>query len=200
MTYLKWTLAGAFLFLSFLHGDLVDPHVQAATEGDPANTLCESVSLLTGDFVAFSEDLRIEGAEPLIIRRSYVSGDGRGYNGGWEFFPHKILRMLPKKITQKGGKDYRRIQIWEPNGTSLILKRREKHDVRKGYVLFTPDFEKHGKGITNLSRGEICGQHNLRNTKAYRVTQNKFELHCSDGTTRVYRGEGEKGVQPQFFL
>lgn len=56
MTFWKKALLGALLFLTPLCANLTDPNVQAATEGDPTNTLCDCVSLLTGDFVAFAED------------------------------------------------------------------------------------------------------------------------------------------------
>lgn len=182
-------------FFASLHADLIDPNVQAATEGDPSSTICDSVSLLTGDFVVFSEDLVIEGAEPLRIHRHYVSGDGLGYNGGWEFFPHLELKLLLKKEKPKKkkitDKDFIRIQTAEPNGTSLIFKRTEKQDLKKAWVPYAIDFEKRGKGITNTSRGAISGRTNLRNHKLYQEKENLISLHCADGTKRRYRKSKE---------
>lgn len=196
-------ILGIFFFFSALHADLIDPDVQAATEGDPSNTICDCVSLLTGDFVAFSEDLVIDGAEPLYIHRHYVSGDGVGYNGGWEFFPHLELKMIPKKTkVKKGkrvGKDYRRIVVTEPNGTRLIFKRQKKTNLRKVWVPYAVDFEKHGKGITNTSRGPISGKTNLRNHILHQETENRIMLHCADGTKRYFR-KSKGGAYPTYLL
>jgi len=204
MTFWKKALLGALLFLTPLGANLTDPNVQAATEGDPANTLCDCVSLLTGDFVAFAEDHVIEGAQPLPLRRYYVSGDGEGEYGGWEFFPHIRMTLIPKKTeeTRKKtvGKDFRRIEVREPNGTMLHFKRDGKHDVRQNWVPYKIDFEKRGKGVTNLSRGEVSGQHNLRNTILYQETKNKFVIHCADGTLRTYLRGKVRYVYPRFFL
>jgi len=177
------------LFLFFFHVaycDLVDPNIQAVTEGDPTCNICDSVNLLTGDFIAHSEDIIVQGAQPIRIYRSYVSGDGKGSKGGWQFFPHLKLKMIANKRTKKKGKvcgkDYRRITVAEPNGSTLVFKRQDK----KGEI-YKVDFEKHGKGITNLAKGAISGQTNLKNHYLWIFNKKTIKIYCADGTIRTYR-------------
>ncbi|NGX47131.1 MAG: tRNA3(Ser)-specific nuclease WapA, partial [Chlamydiae bacterium] len=180
----KVQLAAFFLFIGSLQATILDPGVEAATEGDPSSTLCNSVSILTGDFVVFSEDLVIDGVHPLRIHRHYASGNGKGKYGGWEFFPH--LEIKTKSYKKKPSKKFKRAIVREPNGTHLVFKKQEKHSFDKGWVKFTIDFEKNGKGITNTSRGTISGRANLKNYTLSQVTDHQLLLRCADGTQRTY--------------
>jgi YD repeat-containing protein len=155
---------------------------------------------MTGDFVARSEDLVIKGRYPLTISRNYVSGNHEGKYGGWDFFPHLEMRTVPyKKRSQK----YKRILVREPNGTRLVFKKEGKTTLADGWVKFTIDFEKNGKGITNTSRGSISGRTNLRNYVLYQTGEQAYTLHCADGTLRHYtyaRNDRTKWGMPIFLL
>ncbi len=180
----KFKLALFLFFIGSLQATILDPGVEAVTDGDPSSTLCESVSIITGDFVAFSEDLVIDGAHPLRIHRHYASGNGKGENGGWEFFPHLELRTVNRIRTHSS--KFRRVIVREPNGTHLVFKRQERHSPQKKWVKYAIDFEKNGKGISNTSRGTISGRTNLKNYTLSRTAKNTIQLFCADGTKRTY--------------
>ena len=197
----KSFLAALFLFFGSLQATFHDPGIEAATEGDPSSTLCESVSILTGDFVAFSEDLVIDGAAPLRIHRHYVSGNGTGIHGGWEFFPHLEIKTLPYKT--KPSKKFKRAIVRLPNGTHLVFKKQDKHSTSYAWVKFTIDFEKNGRGITNTAHGPISGRTNLKNDVLYHVSTKEFQLHCADGTKRIYfysHDDNTKNKMPVYLL
>ena len=171
-----------------------DPPDQAATEGDPSSTICDSVNLLTGNLVASSEDLVIDGAQPLHIHRQYVSGNGKSKdkNGGWVFLPHTKLEIVPKnEETEKIGDTFRRVIVTEPNGTQMIFRREKKLDVKEAWVPYTYDFKTYGQGITNTSRGQISGRTNLKNHRLYQQAENLIVLYCADGTKRHYHRYGD---------
>lgn len=187
------------LFCSPLLANLKDPNVHAVTEGDPSYNICDSVNLLTGDFIAFSQDVTIEGAQPLYLKRSYVSGDGRGENGGWTFFPHLKLKMVPKKNQKDGrSKNFRRIVVAEPSGSKLIYKRQS--DNKQKWPTYCIDFKKHGKGITNISHGVISGRTNLKNNVLYLTGDSTIKLVAADGAKRYYEKISEKKECPRFLL
>lgn len=183
------------LFWHTLHSTLQDPGIEAATEGDPSTSICDCVSVLTGDFTAHAEDLVIDGVHPLRITRQYVSGNGEGENGGWEFFPQIMMEAAGKK----DGTFYKSI-VREPNGTRLVFKRRDKHTIKQGWVASTPHLRKHGKGITNTSRGAISGRTNLKNYELFQITENWFRLHLPNGIIRTYTYSHKDTSNKSYYL
>ncbi|MGE5195864.1 MAG: DUF6531 domain-containing protein [Anaerolineae bacterium] len=140
-----------FLLLqTFLFAELRDPSVLAVTEGERELNVFDSVNAITGDFTIQQQDLVIQGAEPLPLRRFYVSGDGTGFLAGWTFFPHQEL------IFKKG----KEAIVSEPSGTTV---RYTYHHTKKGcydaYLIKTED----RKGMANTSHGMISGRTNLKN-------------------------------------
>ncbi|NGX46118.1 MAG: putative deoxyribonuclease RhsC, partial [Chlamydiae bacterium] len=198
--YNKFWLLFLLLLVGSLHATRQDPGVESVTEGDPSGTLCESVSIPTGDFIAHSEDLVIEGAFPLRIHRQYASGNGSGRRVGWDFFPHLELKAQRRKSMPS--KKFKRVLLREPNGTSFIFKKQEKHSIKEGWIKFSVDFEKNGKGITNTARGPISGKTNLKNFTLFQIAEKKFLLQCPDGTERSYSlgEEVSKRRMPLFLL
>lgn len=195
-----------FLFsLRFLCATLTDPGIEAATDGDPLGAICDCVSPLTGDFVAASEDLVIQGARPLRVHRIYVSGNSASQEKGWEFFPHLEIRTINYKKEKKKSKKFKRAVAREPNGTRLVFKRYDNPENFKGKKRggFIIDLEKNGKGITNTSRGEISGRTNLRNYSLYQSNKERMQLTCADGTIRYYKyayKDETKARMPVFLL
>ncbi|MES2344595.1 MAG: RHS repeat-associated core domain-containing protein [Chlamydiota bacterium] len=170
--FMRYVLLLIFTCIS-LFADLKDPYVLAATEGDPSSNLCPHVNSLTGDFLISEADIVILAAQPLIVHRSYVSGDG---NGGWTFFPHTLL-----KVMDGGSKKKKYIRVAEPTGSMITYKVTE-HDPH----VYRLSIEKHGKGITNTSQGTISGRTNLRNTVVIRKGPEVI-VHCANGTVRTYK-------------
>lgn len=198
----KKKLAAILLLFQTLSATIQDPGVEATSEGDPSSSLCDSVSLLTGDFVAYSEDLVINGLRPLRIVRSYVSGNGKGKLGGWEFFPHLEMKTVSYK-TKKNCKKFKRAIVREPNGTRLVFKKQDKHTLDTGWIKYTVDFAKNGKGVTNTARGPISGRSNLKNYALYQIRENQYLVKCADGTERRYvysHNDNTKEKMPVFLL
>ena len=96
----------------------------SVTENDP-NSLVEGVvSVVTGDLYVIEEDIVVQGAEPLRLKRNYISAKGFG---DWWYFQH--LQLISQPIANL-------MNVWEPNGTVLtyryqmkeIKKKRKKKD------------------------------------------------------------------------
>ena len=51
------------------------------------------VNALTGTFSFSLEDFKVNGVEPITLRRCYGSGNTLNYEGGWSFFPHTELKL-----------------------------------------------------------------------------------------------------------
>ncbi len=165
-----------FLFHSLLNADPKDPHVSAVTEGEPSWNLCRTVNAITGDLFISQDDLIIPAVQPIHISRHYISGDGKGYNGGWEFMPHLCL------ILRNGYKDKRqRIVVSEPNGSPIQYR---QHRTNPDY--YELNIDEDGDGITNYSKGIISGRTNLKNNTIKRFSKHKLEMLSADGTTRFY--------------
>jgi transketolase C-terminal domain/subunit len=64
----------------------------SVTENDPS-TIVEGVSVITGDFCTMTEDLAIQGAEPIVLRHTYISGKGT-----WDFINYLVCYQ--KQISQ----------------------------------------------------------------------------------------------------
>jgi RHS repeat-associated protein len=178
-----------FFLIAFtpLLADLKDPEIQAATDGDPEMVVSQHVNILTGDFVSVEEDYVVSGVEPIPLRRIYVSGDGRGADGGWEFFPHTQMMLFLKH--EKYDHE-RHLVVAEPSGSRFTYHLEGK---RKGHQsTYRIDLERYGKGITNTSRGAISGRTNYKNNRIDRLESDRFRMQCSNGDERFYtfRREG----------
>lgn len=129
-----------------------DSSVLVNSFGDPSPIVDGKVHAITGDLLLSSCDLTINAAEPLSLTRHYVSGDGEGYRGGWEFFPHTVLEV-----------DADKLHVADASGASLSFKYR---DTKEDTLHYKIDLGKQSIGYTNTSQGAIGGNTNLRN---YRI-------------------------------
>ncbi|MDE3046712.1 MAG: hypothetical protein KGJ02_08770, partial [Verrucomicrobiota bacterium] len=144
------------------------------TENDPAS-LVEGVSVITGDLYTFEEDYVVQGAEPIHIKRAYISSEG-----DWSPYPHFIATL-----NVVAGRFY----VAEPNGTRLRYDPsvNEDHDKNKP-IRFNPAPLVESLGISNTASGEISARTNLKN-QSLLVDPNHeaFIVFAADGTKRYYR-------------
>lgn len=174
------------IFLGFsqvLFADLKDPSILSVTEGEPDLNIVECVNALTGDFLVQQQDLVIQGAEPLPLRRFYISGDGEGELRGWVFYPHQKLHFTD------GDKS---VSISEPNGSTFHYirepghkkskKNKHKKDKQKK-ISYSIDLS---RGVVNTAHGEISARHNVKNNVLVKTGDKTFELNCADGSVRHY--------------
>jgi hypothetical protein len=71
------------ILLLFFFCTSLSAHYTAVTEGEPSSLIEGIVSVITGDLYLSEEDILIEGAEPLRLKRNYI-GIGRQH----VIFPH----------------------------------------------------------------------------------------------------------------
>lgn len=145
------------------------------TENDPSS-LVEGVSVITGDLYSFEEDYIVQGAEPIRLPRSFISGESiRNYN----------------HLTAVWFSFLARVDVNEPNGTTLYYYK--ENDKSKKYTAY--EFTQTSKGVANTSKGRISAQTHLKNQYLlFGDDKTKgFVLYASDGTQRVYEGmHGQK--------
>ena len=172
----------SFLFLA------AKENLSSVTENDPS-TLVDGVSVITGDFYLGEEDYIVAGAEPIPLRRFYISR-----TGGIGQYPH-LKAELAILIND--------IIVREPNGTSVSYSleeralaphfigddfyRKKKQEIR---YLANPCI-KSLPGITNTSSGEISAKSQLKNqTIIFDPKKDpkgkSFSLYAADGTIRRY--------------
>ena len=162
----------------------------AVTENDPS-TLVEGVSVITGDLYIFEEDYVVQGAEPVRVRRSFISREG-------VFKMHEYLTA-----TFLCG--INRLRVNEPNGTAISYRfsnpnaignpqigktfygEKEKNWRPYRYNAFAGD----DKGVANTKTGELSARTNLKNQyilfdPARHDKGKSFSLYAADGTVREY--------------
>lgn len=195
----KYLSTIAFFYLnflsSFLFADPTLPGVIAATDGDPNAIIGGCVNAITGDLVLSNEDIVVRGAVPLSLHRQYASGDGEGYNAGWQFFfPHFHLKF------QLNGQETREsVLATTPSGSSTYYLG-EKHN--KGRHEMRPNLTRHALGMTNNSSGIISGRTNYKNNRiCFKETKKgKTDVHLvtGDGLRCFYEPFQFKGTQKGF--
>jgi RHS repeat-associated protein len=155
----------------------------SVTENDPS-TIVEGVSVITGDFYTFEEDLVIQGKEPIPFRRFYLSGDGHWQN----LTQHFVCTFLVQADC---------FQVTEPNGT-VLLYALTGHE--KGLRRFdTTHFNANSQGVSNTASEEISARTNLKNQ--YLLLEKdaqRLTLYAANGTRRCYRAM--HGQKPETLL
>lgn len=177
-------------FLLFFGLTFASSHNIAVTENDPS-TLVNGVSVVTGHFYSYEQDYLVEGAEPIPIRRPYISNGTSMHD-----YPHLIATFAWQ---------FNMLLVNEPNGTRI----RYTADAKNPFVPVIGDafFGKNKKvmsltyrsehtsdeirGMSNTSSGSISAQTNLQNQylvfDANRDSKGKsFTLFAADGTERRY--------------
>ncbi len=137
----------------------------ATTENHPSSLVEGCISAITGDAYVAEEDMVIAGAEPIHLRRYYISAQGMGT---WRYFNHLVVL--------REGDHFR---VTESNGTSLVYVYDKKTD------RYLPDLKKSQKGLTNTARGKISGLTNLKNQYLTKNHKGLF-VHAPDGSERLY--------------
>lgn len=178
-----------FFFLALTLSICADEFALAVTENDPS-TLVEGVSVITGDLYAFEEDYVVQGAEPIHIRRSFLSREGM-----FKSYPHltACFRCYSNQIV-----------VNEPNGTEIYYYADPKNTVypaigenffgekkKQRKILRYNAFTRNDRGIANTKTGELSAHTNLKNQyilfdPAKDRKGKSFTLYASDGTTRQY--------------
>lgn len=175
------------IFLSFLLNLFANSSV---TENDPSS-LVNGVSVITGDFYSYNEDYLVEGAEPISIRRAYLSNGSLLIDR-----PHLFASLLSTLNA---------IVITEPNGTQLFYQADTNNGLvpkigdsffgesKKPKALYyrSKTFTESSTGITNTSTGKISGQTHLQNQfivfdPGEDPKGKSFSLFTVDGTKRRY--------------
>ena len=178
-------------FLSFICSVSADEFSLAVTENDPS-TLVEGVSVITGDLYSFEEDYIVQGAEPIRLRRSFLSSEG----------VFKTYEHLTATFFCEGNCFF----VKEHSGTTLYYHADPQNRIHPQIgEHFYGDKKKHSKplrynaheytqtskGVANTSSGKMSAQTHLKNQ--YMVLDptldkegKSFTLYASDGTKRRY--------------
>lgn len=150
----------------------------AVTENEPSALVEGLVNVITGDCYAYEEDILIPGAEPLKLKRSYISAKGEGK---WIFLESLLAHLLPLS---------NHVVLTEPNGTELLYRyapqKQQKHNAET--IFYPLDLNQDASGLTNTARGILSGKTNLKNQHVS-IQGDKGEkllVHCANGTMRAY--------------
>jgi len=145
----------------------------ATTECEPSALVEGCVSAISGDFYDVTEDLVVQGAEPIRIYRSYLSRKG----DEWTVVPHAEICPISDGY-----------MVTEPNGTELFYKLKSKEKVGKETIgRYEPS--NLNTGFSNTSQGKISSFTNRRNN-FFTLEQEKqkfLTMYCADGTIRSYK-------------
>jgi len=159
-----------------------ESNVIVANEGEPTATIHDSVNAITGDFFVSQEDMVVQGAEPIRIRRGYISGSKQGLLGGWSFF----LSYLKLEFQPFVG----RITAMDSSGTVLVFQGRSFNTSKKEKDIehYTLVMNEGAQSLTNTARGGISGRSNLKNTRAELSEKGTvIKIILPDGGVRTYR-------------
>ncbi len=157
----------------------------AVTENEPSALVEGIVNAVTGDLYVVEDDIVIQGAEPLRLRRSYISANGEG---NWGFIENLFAVLRPP---------IHRLTVFEPNGTRLDYlyeiqntdkKKHKKKKPKAAQYDFHPlNVAQDAQGLTNTARGKISAHTNLKN-QYIRMDgdHERFTVICPNGTKRIY--------------
>ncbi len=182
-------MAYILLLLSLFFSIYSDELALVSTENDPS-TLVEGVSVITGDLYALEEDYVVQGAEPISIRRSFLSREGffKGYQHLTATFRCRINQLV---VNEPSGTAV--IYFADPNnpvspsiGEDFYGKKKAQRRPLK-YLAFSEN----DKGLANTKTGDISARTNLKNQTiifdpAKDEKGKSFTLHAANGTIRHY--------------
>ncbi len=169
-----------FLLLSFQI--FADSSNYAVTEGSPSALVAGAVNAITGDHYIAEVDYQVQAAAPLNLPRTYISSRN-GAHVGWQLFHHLYAAYYADK--EEDPRRYR-VQLIEPNGSTLNFERSYKKQKQKHTIIFNP-IDLSAQGLTNTGRGEISGKTHLKNVRV-EMSENRTNLtvYGSDGAVRYY--------------
>ena len=171
---------GVLLFIfSFLSAEEFDPRPPSCdVDGLPSAVHNGSVSVISGSYCDFEQDIVVEGPGGLSWDRSYnshqhaLSAMGLGWDHNHDMtFENYTLKGLGAELPTLSGNRYRYI------GSS---KRDRGMSKKEHFLVFS---EKHN-AQTNLGGNQISGRTNPRSTRIH--YKKELEVSDSDGGSRVY--------------
>lgn len=180
------------LFLSPLSSDPEAPSIIATLEGEPSCFVGDTVGAIMGEAIISQDDIIVQGAEPLHLRRTYSSYNTAGEYSGWVLFPH--IHMFIKVDKKK--KRVKEIDLSLPSGARLYFT--NPQTIGDGREKMVVDIGAHAIGFTNNTTGIISGQTNLKNHSITYKRKRLFShedhykhvnihLYTPDGGERLYR-------------
>ena len=167
---------------------------------DPSAIVDGKVNAITGHPCIYSEDVVIQGAEPIRLSRVYLHAERDGY---WKL-PGNPCMIYQDGTFETGDKNYQWI-INEPDGCPIYFKPLKNERVFDGkkYKEFYPS--NLNLGFSNTSQGEISSRTNHHNYRAFfdkksvgnNEAPKRVFLHAPDGRVREYKRTNKK---PYFYL
>lgn len=164
----------------------------AVTENDPSS-LVEGVSVITGHFYSYDEDYVVQSAEPIRLRRCYLSGEG--------------LHDLSFHLLATFIDGFNLVRVRESNGTPVTYAPDPKNpvapytigedfygkpDKKKSVLRYNAtEYALKEPGVSNTAKGKISAHTNLMNNyllfDPLKDPKGKsFTLYAADGTIRRY--------------
>ncbi len=183
----------------------VDQLPLTEVEGDPSGTIADCISIISGAYQDFDEDIAIPGVEPLTYQRIYCSRDWGGgtlcdswtYNHAQDVYltnENKLFYIVASEST--GGA----VSYWESKVRHKGSGKKRDYKVPDHCV---QAYIKTGRdtGLTNTGSGIISGATNLRNqTFCFDLDQSKVTGSLADGGSRRYGKLGTSSILPQHYL
>lgn len=145
--------------------------------------------MITGDLYTYDEDFVVAGAQPIPIRRCYLSS-----KGDWTPYEHLCAVYLHED---------RRYLIPEVNGTTLYYQVPELsfEENKKDEPVRCQTLIPKESGISNTASGQISARTNYKNQLLIVEKGRKWiTLFAADGTKRHYKAmRHQKGTEATIF-
>jgi RHS repeat-associated protein len=146
---------------------------------DKPHIINNCVNAISGDFFYSKLDHVIQGAEPIVLSHSYVSGNTLRKYGGWTLFAHLKLIWYPGEY----GSHY--VRVSEPSGLTLTYKFREYAEDKS--LIFKPKIDETTPGFINSSSRVISARTNYKNNYIELDAKKKgAKVFAADGSVRIY--------------
>ncbi len=170
------------LLFSCLFCDPKDPYVVAVTEGEPSTFVANAVNAITGDYFISNPDVVVQGVEPIVIPRNYLSGNGKGNYAGFSFYSH--LHIAYGGVWPLG-----HFTVFEPSGTRLryLISLKIYEKLAKGKYKHHPiPLELDGSMLWGfVNKG---ARYNLKNNRVEVNPDRKYvKVYGSNGSERCYQ-------------
>lgn len=150
----------------------------ANLDGCPSAMVANAVNVITGDYCDFQRDFVVPGFEPIVIERSYCSsGHQKGLlNDRWYLSHEGQIKMTQTEHSLC-------FSLTGPLGENLEYKGSK----RKENMHFPLNSNLIKYALTNIARGEISGQKNVKNTYLQYDQSNKGSCLVRTGSgTELY--------------
>lgn len=174
LVFYRFALFCCYVPFAMFASDSVSFGLTTTMASDASALVDGKVNVITGQPCVYSEDIVIQGEEPIRIAR-FLSSEH-----GWTIGPSMVS-------IEDTGKDYR-IEIRDDRGFSLVYKKNGQ--VTRGfekYLCFVPSNV--NAPIVNTHQGKISSRTNVQNNTALLDKEKKKYLIVTeaDGTVRKYK-------------